>query len=209
MRAAIVEGDARAGHEVAHRPAHERLARAGERGDPRGDVDRHAAHVVAEQLRLARVHAGADLDAEPAHGARDRGGAPDRARRTVEHGEEPVAHRLDLATAVVGELLAHDAVVLVQELAPAAVAERRRQLRGADDVGEQQGQQRAGRLRRPPRSRHELLDLPDHPLGVADGKGMVSSLELHEPGVGDQLCQPAGGPTGTRSSRRWRISVGT
>ena len=73
---------------------------AGERADARGDVHRHAADVIADQLALAGVDADADLDAELAGGGGDRQRAAQRARgRPVEGREEAVADRLDLAAA--------------------------------------------------------------------------------------------------------------
>ena len=67
----------------------------------------------------------------------DRERAVDRPRRAVEGGEEPVAGRVDLATAEPHQLPSHGGIVGVQQLAPAFVADRGRALGRADDVGVQ------------------------------------------------------------------------
>ena len=80
-----VKADVRADHEVAHGAGHEHLARLGEVGDPRADVDRHAGEVVAGELALAGVQAGADVDVESCARRRPppaRSGSHVRARRT-------------------------------------------------------------------------------------------------------------------------------
>ena len=74
MAAPRPEGDPRADDEIAHGPGGEHLARPGERRNPRRDVDGDAADVVADQLDLAGVKAGADLDAERGHVVGDRRG---------------------------------------------------------------------------------------------------------------------------------------
>ena len=53
----------------------------------------------------------------------DRGRRLHSTRRTVERREETVAHRLDLATAVPGDLAPHHLVVALPDLAPLAIAE--------------------------------------------------------------------------------------
>ena len=71
-----------------------------QRADARADVHGHPADVVAHDLALAGVQAGAHVDAER-RTARCAIARAQRiaARRTVERGEEAVAHRLDLAAA--------------------------------------------------------------------------------------------------------------
>jgi hypothetical protein len=72
-------------------------------------VDSDAPHSVADHLDLAGVNAGPDLDSERLH-APDRGGrTPDGAAGTVEHGEETVAGRVDLASTETGQLATHEA----------------------------------------------------------------------------------------------------
>ena len=73
-------------------------------------------------------------------------GAADGPGGSVERGQEAVTGRLDLAAAVADQRLAHRAVVGVEQLVPAAVAELSRRARGVDDVGEEDAGQHAVRL---------------------------------------------------------------
>ena len=75
------------------------------------DVDRDPGDLLADDLALAGVQAGADLEPELAYGGSDRLRAADCSDRPVEGGEEPVAGRVDLATAEAAELLADERVV--------------------------------------------------------------------------------------------------
>src|SRR5207302_1917977 len=129
------EGAAHDGPEDGAR--HEHLTGAGQRVHARGDVDRHAADVLADQLALARVHPHAYVDAELAGRLSDRQRAAQRPRgRAVEGGEKAVAEGLHLTAAKAGELLAHLLVVPREQIAPAAVADDGGARGGIDDVGE-------------------------------------------------------------------------
>ena len=112
------------------------------------------------------MQAGAHVEAELANGFRDRAGAADRARRTVEAGEESVAGRVDLDAAMAHQLLAHELMMLLQHVSPTAVTERGGTLARADDVGEQNGREHAVRFhfllfRRLPSTLQEALYLVD------------------------------------------------
>jgi hypothetical protein len=88
--------------QVAHCRADEDLTCAREGRHTGADVDSDAPDPVADHLDFAGVNAGPDLDSERLH-APDRGGrTPDGAARTVEHGEETVAGRVNLAAAETG-----------------------------------------------------------------------------------------------------------
>src|SRR5689334_22001724 len=132
---AVVERETGTRHEILDGARHEHLAGRGARGDARADVHGDAAVLVAHHFAFAGVRAGANLEAELAHLLRHRAGAAHGARRAVEGGEEAVARGVDLAAAKPCELAAHEPVVVLQELAPAAVAERARLLRGTHDIG--------------------------------------------------------------------------
>ena len=99
-----------------------------QRRHPLADVHRQPADVVTADLDLAGVQADPDLETEIGSRVPDGGRAPDRPRRPVERGEETVARRLHLAAAERLELLADGCVVVVEEVLPAAVAERSRPL---------------------------------------------------------------------------------
>ena len=85
-----------------------------------------ATHVVADELDLARVQPAAHLDPEaPPRELGHRIRAADRPGRTVEGGQEAVAHRLDRPAAEALQL-AHDTRrELLEQLAPALVAQPR------------------------------------------------------------------------------------
>ena len=108
-------------------------------GDARADVDGDSGNLVAEQLALARVQAGAELEPEVAGAVPDGERAPNRARRPVERGEEAVAGGVDLAAAEPLELATDGGVVTAQQLRPVAVAESLQPLGRADEVGEEDG----------------------------------------------------------------------
>ena len=92
-------------------------------GDTCADVDGDASHLPVDDLALARVKAGADLEAELSDALGDRAGAADRARRAVERGEEPVAGLVELSAPKAAELPSNESVVRFENLAPARVAE--------------------------------------------------------------------------------------
>ncbi len=99
MQPRIFELDSRALEEPTRRRGDQHLARTRQREHPRSRVHRDAAHVIADELDLAGVQADPDLDAERPDGPRHLRGAPGRAGRAVEDGQEPVAGRLHLTPA--------------------------------------------------------------------------------------------------------------
>src|SRR5271166_7084241 len=136
VKAPVLERERPAHDGAEHRARHEHLTGTGEIGYTRGDVDGHAAEVLADQLTLARVHSHADLHSELARLACDRQCAAQRARRrAIEGSQEPVAHRLDLTPAEAGQLLSHLLVVSGEQIAPAAITDGGGARRGIDDVG--------------------------------------------------------------------------
>ena len=81
-----------------------------------------------------------DLDPELPDPVRDRAGASDRVRRTIEAREEAVAGRIELPSPEALQLCANDRVVTADQIAPPLVTELGRDLRVADDVREQDGE---------------------------------------------------------------------
>jgi hypothetical protein len=76
--ASILEGEPRSRRQVAHGGGDDHLAGTAGRRYPRADVDREPAEVVASDLDLAGVHAGADLDPEGSDPVAGRERAPHR-----------------------------------------------------------------------------------------------------------------------------------
>lgn len=130
--AAVFKGEAGPRHEVPHRPRDEHLAGGGLGGHPGADVDGDARHLPVQQLDLAGMQAGTDLEAQRAQGVHDRPRASNRSRRTVKSGKEAVAGRVDLTTVEALQLTTHGDVVLLDDSPPAAVTQFRHLCRGAD-----------------------------------------------------------------------------
>src|SRR4029077_9481445 len=115
-------------------------------------------------------------------------GAQHPARRAVKGGEYAIAGRLDLTAAIAREIAADRGVMIVEKIAPAAVAQLSSLLSRADDVGEEnRSQHPIGRHRRA-RTGQELLDGIGH-LGnvVTDKRHVVDSRELEVAGTGDMF----------------------
>ena len=146
-----------------------------------------AAHFAVQQLALARVQPCAHLEAEVAHPFGDRAGAAYGPGRSVEAGEEPVARRVELASAEAHELTPDQGVVFLEQLAPAAIAEVCRPRRRADDVGEENSCEGAVGLALLPAAGlpdlgDETLDLfSDHvPHAPATEREVADSRQFHE-----------------------------
>src|SRR5690348_15676970 len=131
-------------------------------------MDGDPAQLRLDALALARVHSGPDLDAELGRARVNRLCAPDRARGAVEGRHEPVAGGVDLVSTESQELAPHGRVMILQEVAPAAVAERRRLLGRADDVGEENGRQHTISFRGAAGAGQALLDLVRERIAVAE-----------------------------------------
>ena len=169
------------------------------------------AYVRADALALAGVDPGAHRDAGGARALGDLERAAHRAGRAVEGGEEAVAERLDLLAAVAGERGAHERVMAVEQLAPAAVADLRGPLGRADDVREQDGGEHALGRPRGARAGHELLHLVDDRLDLVEEAApsrVPGSSTKRAPGTRSRTY--SAWRRSTRESSRRRItSVGT
>jgi hypothetical protein len=135
FRSAIREAQARASDQILDGARHQNLAGGGEGGDAGADVDGDAADVVADHFALAGVEPGSDLDAERRDFLGDRAGATNAARGTVERPEKSVAGGFDFVAAKAREIAPYRRVMTAEQITPALVAERRRLLARADNVG--------------------------------------------------------------------------
>jgi protein kinase-like protein len=180
---AVLELQAGPRHQVAHRGADQHLARAGQGRHPGADVHGDAPDRVAGHLDLTGVQARPDLDAERLYAADGGGRAPDGAARTVEHGEEAVTGRVDLAPPETGQLTAHERVVALEQVPPRPVAVLDREPGRPHDVGEQDGGQDPVGFGQRPDTGHELLDLADERVLIARPHELVVAGELHVPGA--------------------------
>ena len=181
------------------------------RGDPRADVHRDARGRRRRQLLdLAGVDAGPHLEADLARRPR-RWPAP-RGSRAQAHRTRRGSRRRPYRPRGRGIASSSDAdggVVVLEQVAPAPVAEPRRQLGGADDVGEQDRREHPIRLLGLARPGEELADLGD----VASGSNQARGPRRAAPRTrAPAMCsrQPARVPdVATWSPTAWMISVGT
>jgi hypothetical protein len=104
--------------------------------DTSADVNREPSELLSDQLALAGVKSDADPQPEQGHGLADCGSAPNGLRGPIEAREEPVSGGIDLAPSETLEFLADNELKALEELLPAAIADCRRPLGGADDVDE-------------------------------------------------------------------------
>src|SRR5687767_12094944 len=124
---------ARPDDEIPHGARNEDLAGGGRRLDAFRDRNRETPDVVTDEVNLAGVHAGPDLESDPANAITYRAREVERASRCVEDREEPVAHRLDLASSEVPELPSNDHVVLIEQFLPARISGSFGRRRRVDD----------------------------------------------------------------------------
>src|SRR5215472_15219787 len=88
----------------------------------RSNTDGNSARIVLRQLDLAGMHADAHWNVEPMQLIANGAGAVNRARRSVEGGQETVAQGLHLLAAEPRKLLAHRFVMSVEKVAPCPMA---------------------------------------------------------------------------------------
>src|SRR6266542_3488648 len=187
VSAAVFERDSGTGDEILDGAGDEHLAGPGERCDTRADVDGDAADLLVDKLALAGVQPGAHVEVEVPDPVAHCTGTANGARRPVEARKEPVAGRIDLPPAKASELGADDVMVLLQQDAPAAVAERSRPGGRVDDVREENRRQDAVRLDLPRFAFGDLvekaLELCQQRLWLAELGREVLPRQLHEPGM--------------------------
>src|SRR5690349_18091077 len=130
-------------------------------GDAGADMHRDTTNVLAPELDLARVNPTPDLKSQELYRIAKRPGAVDRARRTVECAQRPIADELDRDPAEALNVSADDLVVPVEQGAPRTVAELGSTSCRADDVGEHDGRQQAVRKRMTFACGQQLGDIRD------------------------------------------------
>src|SRR5690242_8743880 len=147
MLAAIVEHKAGTGNEVLNCPRDEYFAGTSERCDAGADGHRDTRELVVADLALADMNPRAHVDSERAKRVADCSGGMDRARRSVECGEEAVTRGVEFSTSIARKLVADRRMMALQEIPPPRISHTRHEFRRTDDVGEQDGCQHAARLR--------------------------------------------------------------
>jgi CMP/dCMP kinase len=117
---------------------------------------------------------------------------------------------VDLVTSIPGKKCVNRRVVVLNQLAPAAIAKIDGVLRRAHDVGEQHGREHPIEIRLlRAHGSVEAVDLADHRLPVAQPRKMVRPVELDETSPPVSACRDTGrprqAPPGCRSGggRAW------
>ena len=183
----VGEFEAGTGKEVSHGAGHEHLAGLGAIQDSGRRMDGDAAHVVALELDLAGVDAGAGGEPLRRGCVEHPGSASYRAGRAVEHHEEPVAGRLDLPAAETLDLLPRGLVVLGQKRAPATVSHAGQRLGRRGEIGEDDGGERSLRdFRRRLRKQPAAGEVDGDPRLIADDPRVVAGRHLEHVAL-DQL----------------------
>ena len=103
-------------------------------------------HVVAFNDALASVNTAADRQSQTANHVPDRAGAFDRARRTVKGCEDTIARGVHYPAAETRDFLANLLMMVVDQVAPARVSNRRDALGRLDNIDEEDGCENTVRL---------------------------------------------------------------
>ena len=171
LAAAVAEAQPGARHQVLYGARHQHLARTGERRDARADVNGNPTDIVVDHFAFAGMEPSTDFDPKRPDLLGNGAGAADAARRSVEGGKNAVAGRLDLMAAKACEIAPDRGVMTVEEITPAAVAERGGLLGRADDVGkENRGEYPVDSDRRP-RAGQKLFNRIGDLIGIVADPG--------------------------------------
>jgi hypothetical protein len=188
VRTSTLEHEPGTGYEVLHRTRDEDLTWLGQTCDACPDVHRDAADLLVDQLALARVHADADLHAEIPYATRCGERASDRPGGSIEGGEEPVACRVHLGTAIPKEQTPDHLVVMEKELLPSDAPELRRERRRANDIGEHDRREHAVDLCLfSAELEEETLDLLERTVLVGGHPAVVVPRQFDQRGPGDVI----------------------
>ncbi len=126
------------------------------------------------------MNADPNLDAQHPDRVDNGVGARDRGARAGERRDESVTGGVHFASAEPFEFVAHDGVVVVEQVPPPAVAEHGGALGRADDVGEHDRGQHPLGTETAPHAGDELLDLVEHRRGVADPVERICARQFDE-----------------------------
>jgi hypothetical protein len=159
VHAPVGETQSRAGDQVSHGARDQHFIRFGLGRDARRNMHRDTADVVANQLALASVEPGADLQSKRTKSFAHRTGASYRPIRSIEGGEQSVTRRVHLAAAERGQLFSHHRVVVIEQVAPPQVAHLGCALGGAHYIGEHHGSEYSVRVRTMAHAGNKFFDL--------------------------------------------------
>src|SRR5918995_4581557 len=187
MLTGVRESDAGSGCSVACVARHKHLAVSSRLHYACGHVHCRASDVVAAALDIPDVDPGVNFETEALDDGSERQRAADGVGSRRKGREHTIARVLDEATAKPLDLLRADAFVLVQQPAPATVAERVCMFGRFDEVCEEHRSQGALRFAARTRPGDEGLDLVAEELACLPQEDMVSSRNLDETGIRNVL----------------------
>jgi hypothetical protein len=155
-------------------------------------MDGDSGHLAVDDLALARVQTGTHRDAQLLHGVCNRARAADRARRPIEASKETVAGSVHFDAAIAKQFATDELVMLLEEIAPPAIAEPCRVFARGDDVSEEHGRENAIGLGIPvhcgvPRTFEERLDFAEIRLGLSDRRDIPFVVQLDVRRAGDLI----------------------
>src|SRR2546430_6754593 len=192
--AALVESQSGSGDQVLDRLRDEDLRRFSEGGDASCNVHGDPGRLLPRSADFACVEAGANFELERPDRIHDRPRTLHAACGPVERCEEAVAGDVLLDTPIAPEHGTHDCVMAFDQLPPGAVADGRRLLSRADDVGKEHGREDAlelGLLLAD--ATQERLDRIEELILVARPYRPIVARELHESRAANPLGEVAAG----------------
>ena len=146
MRTSIRAFHSRAGDQVLHGAGEKNLPGVGPGGYAGTDMHSDTSHVVAFDDALAGVNAAADPQSQRANHVPNRVGAFNRARWAVEGCKDTIPRGVHYPAAETRDFLANLLVIVVDQVVPARVPDRRCALGRLDNVDEEDGCENTVRL---------------------------------------------------------------
>src|SRR5262249_4745943 len=125
-----------------------------------------ASHVVTFNYALAGVNTAANRQSQTAYDVLDHAGAFNRARRTVKGCKDTIARGVHDAATETGDFLANLLMIVVDQVTPARVSDRRSALGRLDNIDEEDGCEDTIRLQHGSFASQKLLDLRQQRIGV-------------------------------------------
>src|SRR6266496_2083359 len=119
----VLERQSAPGDEVLDRLGHQDFGGAGQTAHAGSDVDGDASDLAVNDIALAGVDPGADLDSKWPYRIDNCPGAADRPRWPIERSEEPITRGVHFLPPVAGQESTHHGVVSLDQVTPAPVAQ--------------------------------------------------------------------------------------
>src|SRR5262249_33013776 len=137
------------------------------------DMNSDSSHVVAFNCALAGVNTAAYRQSQRANHVPDRTGTLDRACWAVKDCKDAIASGVHDPSAVTLDFLANLLLIIVDQVAPTRVSDRRCALGRLDDVYEQDGRENTVYLNHGTFACQEFLHLRQQWIGVADPRNVI------------------------------------